>query len=321
MKYLKNLPNHNAYEAFIKGNQYNEIYLEKNEVVSYCCTEQHVHYNPYIPPVPKVLDILYSDAQGNLSYTSEVLPITDGKTPIALCIAGQNFFGDNEKARWMSLKFMDCETPDTGSLTTHKMYFGNNGLDVPTIDNIEVVCNNMSAFGYLSEINPNANASQKIPALFTENNEWNISALGDVNTYAITDIDGKNKTNKILITATEQPTWQTDTSIINSQNKNFTPAVCCCYRYHTYGTQNGDWYLGGAGEMATMIAQKTSINEKLTSISSIYPTDCISTFAADGYYTTTESSGWGIYNVNVNNGYIGGGGKSNTLNVIALLQY
>jgi hypothetical protein len=36
MKYLKNLPNHNVYEAFINSDKFAEIQAEKNNVVSFC---------------------------------------------------------------------------------------------------------------------------------------------------------------------------------------------------------------------------------------------------------------------------------------------
>jgi uncharacterized protein (TIGR02145 family) len=49
MKYLKNLNNHNDYTTFIGGADFAEIQLE-NAVVSYCRTENHVHYNPYVDP-------------------------------------------------------------------------------------------------------------------------------------------------------------------------------------------------------------------------------------------------------------------------------
>ena len=75
----------------------------------------YINNFPFIPP--KLFDILYSDTRGNLLYTSEILPVSEGKIPIALCIAPEGFFGTGEKARWMSLKYMNYNTPDTGALT------------------------------------------------------------------------------------------------------------------------------------------------------------------------------------------------------------
>ena len=200
MKYLRNLPNHNAYEAFINGQNYAEIQLEKNDIISYCKIEQHIHYNPYIPsstPPPTFLDILYSDANGNLSFTSEVLPISEGKTPIALCIAGTNFFGYNEPARWMSLKYMNYTTPETGSSSTQNMYWGNGDTNVTTINDISKTYFNGVDNGYiLVDYSDNTSQTNILPDVLTADNKWNISNLGTINQYAMTDIDGKNKTEK-----------------------------------------------------------------------------------------------------------------------------
>jgi hypothetical protein len=84
---------------------------------------------PVVLAAPSILDILYSDANGNLSYSSNILAASEGKTPIALCIAPPNFFGANEPARWMSLKYMDITTPEIGSINVQGIYWGNNNLE------------------------------------------------------------------------------------------------------------------------------------------------------------------------------------------------
>ena len=84
-----------------------------------------IYINNFPFAQPKQFDILYSDPQGNLSYTSEILPAIQGKMPIALCIAPEGFFGTGEKARWMSLKYMNINSPDTGSTTIQNMIAGN----------------------------------------------------------------------------------------------------------------------------------------------------------------------------------------------------
>ena len=38
-------------------------------------------------------------------------------------------------------------------------------------------------------------------------------------------------------------------AIINSFNSGYYPAACCCWRYHTLGTNQGDWYLPALGEL------------------------------------------------------------------------
>ena len=315
MKYLKNFNKHNNYTTFIVSSNFKNL---KNDNISYCKQEKHIHYNPYIP-IANLFDILYSDSNGNLSFTSEVLPVSEGKTPIALCITEQGFFGANEKARWMSLKYMNYITPETGSLIAQGMYWGNYGTDIPTINNIDATYNGGYNYGYF--IDSGISSTPSIPTLFTENNKWNISVLGTVNEYTVTDIDGKNKTDKILTTAVGQSTWQTDISINNDYHSGYAPAACCCARYHTLGTQSGDWYLGSGGEMSMIVIKKIDINTKLAVINAIYPNDCINLLSNDPIWTSTENNGNNAYNIRVNDGLIYKDAKGNNYNVISLLQY
>lgn len=85
MIYIKLLNDHSDYSTFANS----QNFITPN--ITFCDNEQHMHYNPEIIISASLLDILYSDINGNLSYTSEILPISEGKTPIALCIAGTNF--------------------------------------------------------------------------------------------------------------------------------------------------------------------------------------------------------------------------------------
>ena len=279
-----------------------------------------------IADVPSVsyslLDILYSDSSGNLSVDSQVLPTSEGKTPIALCIAGTNFFGDNEPARWMSLKYMCCNTPDSGTLTASSgdMMWGNNGLDISTIDDITTTYNGGSNDGYLTASWSNT-TSNKIPSLYDSNDEWNLSALGTKNTYAVTDVDGKNKTEKILTITTSQATWQTDTTITNSQGQRYSPAACCCWRYNTLGTQQGDWYLPACGEMSMIVVNKTDINTKLAAINTEYSNDCINRLENAHFLTSTEINSGTIFRVLADDGRVGARGKYDNSTVIALMQY
>ena len=318
MKYLKNLVNHNSYSAFIVGSDFNSIQTEQNASVSYCKNERHIHYNPYVPA--KLLDILYSDANGNLSFTSEVLPASEGKTPIGLCITGTNFFGTGEKARWMSLKYMNYTTPDTGSLTAQSIFWGNQNIDISTINNIQTTYNGGSEWGYLTA-NWITGVNNKIPNLLSDNNKWNISALGTVNQYTVTDIDGKNKTNKILTYATGQSNWQTSISITNNYNNYYTPAACCCWRYHTLGTNQGDWYLGSCGEMGVIVEKRNEINIKLAEINTIYDNDCINFLNNNRYWTSTEYDSKNIYFIRTDDGRVMSNTKNSDYYVIAILQY
>jgi len=135
MKYLKRFSKHSLYEAYLVSSIFMET--EGKDVVSFCKQQNEVHYNTYIaPPSYNILDILYANAAGNKKVDSTILDPSLGYTPIGLCVAGTGFFGENEPARFMSLKYMNYTTPETGSLTAQGMGWGNNGTDMSTIDNI-----------------------------------------------------------------------------------------------------------------------------------------------------------------------------------------
>lgn len=287
-------------------------------------------------PVANFLDILYSDSNGNLSFTSEVLSVSEGKTPIGLCIAPTGFFGENEPARWMSLQYMSCTTPETGTIDLDEYiclggYDSETGVgtNVLTIDDIQITYNGGIAWGtYTADwINDSDN---KIPSLFTNNNEWNVSILGTVNQYATTDIDGKSKTAKFAATVTEQPNWQTDTEIENIGERGYSPAVCCCLRYHTLGTQAGDWYLGAAGEMSIIAERVDDINNKIGDLLEEYYTsdiNILSQFDKEeiAFWTSTEYNIMKVYDVHIDfetsEGYLTYTYKDESYNVLALLQY
>lgn len=330
MKYLKKFANHTLYEAYLVGSEFTE--LVGKPTVQFCKLENEVHYNKIMPSY-NLLDILYADANGNKKVDSTVLDPSLGYTPIGLCVTATGFFGENEPARWMSLKYMSYDTPETGSLklmhgTPDGIFWGNEGTDISTIANITTTHQGGHGGGNLTA-DWITTTSDKIPALFTENNEWNISELGTVNAYAVTDIDGKNKTDKILATVTKQLTWQTDTIIENESEDGYAPAACCCARYHTLGTQAGDWYLGACGEISMIIVQRPQINAKLAQIAEQYPDYCISLLENNHYWTSTEIGydgedevAYSIYTDDSHGyGYLRTAIKSEGQNVIAMLAF
>jgi hypothetical protein len=151
-----------------------------------------------LPPLPKLFDILYSDADGKLSYTAEVLPASDGLIPIGICIAAPGFFGDNEPARWMSLKLMNSSDPNIGSLSTSSALnvFGD------ALDSLSVsaVCKNLNKQGYLYDVTTN---NLQIPMLLDAYNNWNLTEFGGKNIYAITHVNGKYNSNLMLENSTQ----------------------------------------------------------------------------------------------------------------------
>ena len=268
----------------------------------------------------QLLDILYSDASGNLSVSNQVLPASEGKVPIALCIAGTNFFGQGEKARWMSLKYMNYNTPETGSLSVLGTMYGNFNNDILGINNTEITHINGSRVGWLQTASQTQDYNL-IPLPFDGSGNWNLSQLGQKNQYACTNVNGKDKTEVLIETVTEQPSWETDTSIKNESFSGYAPAACCCYRYHTLGTQQGDWYLGSIGEMCTISALYSEVNSKLSQIASVYNNDCINSLYDYTYWSSDEVNNESSYYIKFNIGEIAVNVKYERFAVLAMLQY
>ena len=100
---------------------------------------------------PAVADILYSTADGKLTLDAQTNSVDN--TPIAICVipeVTENFknrddsTGAVKTARFVSLNYMNYNTPTTGNNDTQTMYFGNYGT---TIGNVKGGTNSTSYIG------------------------------------------------------------------------------------------------------------------------------------------------------------------------------
>lgn len=165
---------------------------------------------------------------------------------------------------------------------------------------------------YLSDI---STSTPSIPTLTNSAGTLNTAELGAINQTAVTDIDGKNKTAILVNAATAQSDWRTADTITNSTDEGYYPAACCCWRYCPDGTSQGDWYLPACGELAKVGVQRDAINEKLSSIKSVYSTSCIDSLS--GYrWSSTEYSSLSAMTVT---GSVSRDNKHNEFLVIAML--
>ena len=71
----------------------------------------------------------------------------------------------------------------------------------------------------------------------------------DTSAEVIADFNGRHNTELMLELCTGQPNWRTDPKIEANGGKGYAPAAQTCWRYHTPGTNQGDWYLPAGGEM------------------------------------------------------------------------
>ena len=100
---------------------------------------------------PAVADVLYSTADGKLTLDAQTNNVDN--TPIAICVIpevtenfknGDDSEGAVKTARFVSLNYMNYNTPTTGNKDTWGMFFGNDGV---TIGNVKGGTNSTSYIG------------------------------------------------------------------------------------------------------------------------------------------------------------------------------
>ena len=88
----------------------------------------------------KIGDVLYSTNDNKLTLDAQTNGVNN--TPIAICVIpdvyenlknGDESEGGVHTARFVSLNYMNCDTPATGSKETQLMYFGNYGTTVGNV--------------------------------------------------------------------------------------------------------------------------------------------------------------------------------------------
>ena len=252
----------------------------------------------------KVGDVLYSTADGKLTldeYTNSVKNI-----PIAIYVtyAYENFENGDASgngfmtARFVSLNYMNYNTPTTGSETAQPMYFGNYGT---TIGNVK---------GNVAGGNDQVPRALETPYIDGLDNELYIG--------------GKWNTQQCLSKATNQDQNICD-GVTNNSSTGYCAPACCCVAYSTPGTKPGDWYLPMPGELYQIYANKETIDNKRATIKG-------NGFGVGGYWSSRENSrdyesgpksiedsSIGEYSVDLKDGSIGGLSKENSGYVLAFL--
>ena len=89
---------------------------------------------------PAVADVLYSTADGKLTLDAQTNSVDN--TAIAICVIpevmenfknGDNLAGAVKTARFVSLNYMNYNTPTTGNKDEQNMYFGNYGTTIGNV--------------------------------------------------------------------------------------------------------------------------------------------------------------------------------------------
>lgn len=86
----------------------------------------------------------------------------------------------------------------------------------------------------------------------------------------LSDFKGKENTTILIAKAIAQSDWKTSPSITNEPGLGYSPAACCCWRYHTEGTKQGDWYLPAIGELGYVCVRYKKINDTISALRSYF---------------------------------------------------
>ena len=233
----------------------------------------------------------YSDG----TYSNELDEI---KTCIGVCVIPPNFLPDG-KARIMSLKEMDYNNPENGSLKHVYLYWGQSGIDTTinnqttfttvdqnAIDTYEgTTIGSNEGYGYLPSnrqdisswvgaIVNNVDKGTKwyynkttfLPSPYMKVNGKEV-LCPEYNSGALSDFDGKGNT-AILTKLHTIEDWKMVDKITNRTSSNYSPAAVCCSRYKTEGTNSGDWYLPVIGELGFIMARFNEIQNSLHTLGS-----------------------------------------------------
>lgn len=237
-------------------------------------------------------------------------------TPIGVVVvpASHNVYGDGS-CGVMSLKEMNYSTPDTGSTSYQGVCWGQNGNDISNLHNL-----NQAPVGNTSDGIP---TSQTTYPCLPSDKFFGTQCAHDTDAYyantsvtmapspyltdgsrnpgyyqttspsstnnCLADFDGKGNSEILWNNATSQSDWKTASTITNNGDSGYSPAACCCWRYHTEGTQQGDWYLPACGELGYIMLSFNKIKEVINNMRNAYGTSIgVTLNNNDHYWSSSE---------------------------------
>ena len=265
-------------------------------------------------------------------WSIETYP-ADKYTPIGVVVVPgiHDVYGDGS-CGVMSLQEMNYNSPDSGSTSYQYIYWGGDGDDsslpnlnkVPTGNTSNGIPTGQKAYAWLpsdkfsgTQCAHDTDAyyydafSTPIPSPYltdgSRNPGYYQTTSPSSSNNALADFDGIGNSQVLWGLATSQSDWKTASSITNNSSSGYYPAACCCWRYHTEGTQQGDWYLPACGELGYIMPPFNKINEAIDKMRTAYGSSVgVELFTNVTYWSSTEySSDYACY-VTTNKGSVCG---------------
>ena len=262
----------------------------------------------------------------NGSWTAEKYP-SEGYTPVGVVVvpASHNVYGDGS-CGVMSLVNMNTDTPDTGLTVADGICWGYNNLDIDTLPNLNRApyVGRCDAPGDETSTVVGEYYNPYIPSDKFESNSNAVQCPHDLNTYyynnnssmyaapspyltdgsrnpayyqttspsstsnCLADFNGKDNTQILCDLATAQSDWKTASTITNNSGEGYYPAACCCWRFHTEGTNQGDWYLPSAGELGYVMVRNKTINDTIALLATAYGISVCYPVANNLYWSSSK---------------------------------
>lgn len=284
----------------------------------------------------------------------DIIPKSYVPIGIVVIPASENLYG-NYACGVMSLKNMNCDDPQNGSLDEQTMCWGSIGVNTdvsnmpyiplvgynenhgdvnstivgvarnayfPSKANSAIQCPHDTNAFYYYESNDNIAPSPYLTSGNTNPAFVQIaSPSNELN--VLTEYDGKLNTVRILNARgiKDYNTWKPGRDIASDY-----PGASCCDMYYTPGTLQGDWYLPSFHEVIKMVYFRPEIDNTLTTLNQHFENICIPNLVVKGQIphrlTSNES---GINTFHFLDCYVNGSGEfskddSNTFLAIAFTR-
>lgn len=114
---------------------------------------------------------------------------------------------------------------------------------------------------------------------------------------SLAHFEGKEFADILLKASTSQQNWKTASTITRNSTKGYYPASCCCWRYHTIGTNQGDWYLPTQAELGYVTSYYKKFGTVVNKIKSVYGNNTAILMVEA--LTVTPNGGYPLY-INLN---------------------